>query len=313
MQARLSKLLNIEYPIIMAPMFLVSNVRMVKAAVENGITACIPALNYKNDHDFRKALEELNALKKCYGINLIVNGSNLRFKEQLKTCLEYKVPFIITSLGKPNEVIRACKPIGIKVFCDVTNLEFARKVASYNPDGLIAVTNQAGGHLGILSPEEFIPALVKEFPDLLIIAAGGVGDKKSYEEKMHLGADGVSVGSIFIASEESPVCGEYKRACVEFGAKDIVTTTKLSGTPCTVINTPYVQKIGTKQNWLQSVLNKNKRLKKWFKLITYIHGMNVLRRAAFDASYQNVWCAGRTIEYVNGIKPVKEIIKNLIS
>lgn len=129
---------------------------------------------------------------------------------------------------------------------------------------------------------------------------------------MQLGADGVSIGTVFIASEESPVCDEYKQACVQFGAGDVVTTTKLSGIPCTVINTDYVKKIGTSQNWLQKMLNKNKRLKKWFKLITYLRGMDVLRHAAFDATYQNVWCAGKSIEFVHAIKPVKDIIREIV-
>ncbi len=88
-----------------------------------------------------------------------------------------------------------------------------------------------------------------------------------------LGADGVSMGSIFIATKEAPVSEGYKDACVQYGAKDIVLTTKLSGTPCTVINTPYVEKIGTSQNFLERLLNKNKKLKKWFKAIT-VHERN---------------------------------------
>lgn len=313
MNTRLTRLLHIEHPIIMAPMFLVSNVNMAKAAAENGIACCIPALNYRNEQEFERALVELNKMGKCYGINLIVNRSNIRLRKQLQLCVEYKVPFIITSLGKPEEVIRQCKPIGIKVFCDVSDMKYARKVAGYNPDGLIAVTNQAGGHLGSLSPGEFIPALVSLFPDLIIISAGGVGDHVGLMEKIHLGADGVSVGSIFIASVESPVSEEYKKACIQYGAKDIVCTTKLSGLPCTVINTPYVQKIGTRQNWFQSLINRNKRFKKWFKMLTYMRGMKVLRKAAFDATYQNVWCAGISIEHVHSIRPVKEIIKQLIA
>ena len=72
----------------------------------------------------------------------------------------------------------------------------------------------------------------------------------------------------FIASEESPVSNDYKQACIDYSENDIVMTTKLSGTPCTIINTPYVKEIGTKQTWFQYYINKNKRLKKWVKLIT---------------------------------------------
>jgi nitronate monooxygenase len=313
MKTRLTELLQIDYPIIMAPMFLVTNTEMMLAALDSGISACIPALNFRKELDFRNSLSSLNQTKKSYGVNLIVNKSNLKLKSQLDICLEYQVPYIITSLGNPAEIIQCCKKQNIRVFCDVSDLDYAKKAARSGPDGLIAVTNEAGGHLGIYTANEFIPVLVKEFPELLIISAGGVGDKKSLDEKLALGAAGVSVGSLFIASDESQVCAGYKQACVNYGAHDIVTTTKLSGIPCTVINTAYVQKIGTKQNWIQSILNNNRRLKKWLKLLTYIRGMSILRKAAFDAGYQNVWCAGKTIRYVNSIKPIKEIIQQLVT
>jgi nitronate monooxygenase len=88
-------------------------------------------------------------------------------------------------------------------------------------------------------------------------------------------------------------------------------TTKLSGTPCTVINTPYVQKTGTRQNWLERILNKNKRLKKWIKALTFMKGMKQLRKAAFSATYQTVWCAGPSIEHVSEIRSIEEILAAL--
>ena len=80
-----------------------------------------------------------------------------------------------------------------------------------------------------------------------------------------------------------------------------------------VINTPYVQKIGTKQSWLERVLSKNKRLKKWVKMLTFVRGMKSLEQSAFGASYKTVWCAGPTIENVKAIKPIAEIVKDLVS
>jgi nitronate monooxygenase len=128
-----------------------------------------------------------------------------------------------------------------------------------------------------------------------------------------LGVAGVSVGTVFIASQECGVSEDYKNACVQYNAKDIVMTTKLSGTPCTVINTPYVEKIGTKQNWLEQILNKNKRLKKWFKAFTFYRGMKKLQDAAFGATYKTVWCAGPTVEYVKAIEPVSAIVKRIVT
>jgi nitronate monooxygenase len=88
-------------------------------------------------------------------------------------------------------------------------------------------------------------------------------------------------------------------------------TTKLSGTPCTIIKTPYVEKIGTQQNWLERFLNKNKRLKKWAKALTFMRGMKQLRNAAFGATYKTLWCAGPSIENVKAIRSISEIIHEL--
>ena len=94
---------------------------------------------------------------------------------------------------------------------------------------------------------------------LPIISAGGVGCKAELDKMLSYGAVGVSIGSPFIASVEADVSNEYKQACVTYNAKDIVVTERISGTPCTVINTPYVQKVGTQQSWIERVLNQNKR------------------------------------------------------
>ena len=310
---KLTELLNIRYPVIMAPMFLVTNAKMMIAACNAGIAAAIPALNFRTDEEFRQALDEIRANINggSVGVNLIVNKSNPKAATQLKTCVEKKVDFIITSLGSPKKVIQACKPHGIKVFCDVVDLDYAKKVETLGADALIAVNNQAGGHAGNLSPEELIP-LLNENCAIPVISAGGVGNKKELDYIMSLGAAGVSVGSIFIASEESDVSEEYKQACVDYGKKDIVMSTKISGTPCTVINTPYVQKIGTKQSRFEKLLSKNKRLKKWVKMLTFVKGMKSLEKAAFSATYKTVWCAGPTIENTTSIRPVKEIVESLV-
>src|SRR5688500_17707741 len=96
----LDKLLGIQYPLIVAPMFLISNTKMVKAALNSGVTAAFPALNYRTDQELRVAINEIKtSSSKPFGVNLIVNRSNPKYKSQLKTLLELKVDYIITSLG----------------------------------------------------------------------------------------------------------------------------------------------------------------------------------------------------------------------
>jgi nitronate monooxygenase len=314
MQTKLTQLLNIKHPIIQAPMFLVSNTAMVIEGMKGGIAGCIPALNYRTLDELRVSLKELKTAKVeggSFGFNLIVNKSNIKYIGQLEVICEEGCDFIITSLGSPEETIKQAHKAGIKVFCDVVDLKFAKKVEYLGADAIIAVNNEAGGHRGNKTPEVLIKELVANCT-IPVISAGGVGRKSDIDEMLSYGADGVSVGSPFIASIEANVTDEYKQACVDYGAKDIIMTERISGTPCTVINTPYVQKIGTKATWLESVLNKNKKLKKWVKMIRFSIGMKATEKAATKATYKTVWVAGPSIEYTKAILPTKAIIEHLV-
>jgi len=309
---KITDMLGIKHPIIMAPMFLVTNTKMMISALNCDIAACVPALNYRTNQELRNAIKEIREKTNstAFGINLIVNKSNIKLRKQLESCLDLGVDFIITSLGSPKEIIQQCKAKGIKIFCDVINLEMAIKVQDLGADGIIAVNNSAGGHLGKLSAKE----MMDEFKDKIkipVISAGGVGTKVGVEKKILLGFSGVSIGSPFIACEEADISEEYKNACVDYGENDIVISTKISGSPLTVINTPYVQKVGTEQNWLEKILSNNKKIKKWVKMITFFKGMKSIEKAAFSNTYKTIWCAGTSIEHTTEILSVKEIVKNL--
>ncbi len=312
MSQTLDQLLGIQYPVIVAPMFLISNTKMIKAALESGVTAAFPALNYRTDAELRAAIADIKAASsKPFGVNLIVNKSNPKYPGQLKTLLDTKVDFIITSLGNPKEVIDACKPKGIKVFCDVVDLAYAKKVESLGADAVIAVNNRAGGHAGNISPKELV-TLLKANISIPIISAGGIGTGQQLREVLEWGAAGASIGTIFIACEEADISPDYKKAMIEYGEKDIVRTTKLSGSALTVINTPYVQQLGTKANFLEWILNNNKTLKKYAKMILALRGMKAVEKAAMGATYKTVWCAGPAIECVKAVRPLKEIIGQLV-
>ena len=311
-KALLTDLLDIEFPVIMAPMFLISNAAMVKEALDSGITGCIPALNYRTIPELRAAIQEIKAhSNKPFGINLIVNKSNIYYEKQLEACVEEGVDYFITSLGSPKKTIEQSKPHGIKVFCDVVNVEMAKKCESLGADAIIAVNSEAGGHSGKIAGKELIP-MINKAVSIPVISAGGVATFNQMEERLSWGAAGCSVGTIFIASTEAPVSEGYKQACVDYGAKDIIHTTKLSGTPCTVINTPYVQKVGTKQNLLEKLMHTNKFFKKYIKMFISWRGIGSLKNAAFSTTYKTVWCAGPTIEDVHAIRPVKEIVESLV-
>lgn len=316
MRTRLTDMLNLEHPLIMAPMFLVSNTAMVIEGMRCGVAGCIPALNYRTLEELRAACRELKAAKaECskgaYGFNLIVNKSNPKATKQLEVLCEEGCDFIITSLGSPEATINAAHKVGIKVFCDVTDLKFAQKVEALGADAVIAVNNEAGGHRGNISPKELIE-LLKSHCAIPVISAGGVGNKAEMDRMLGFGAQGVSVGSPFIAAVEAPITDDYKQACVDYGAGDIVMTERISGTPCTVINTPYVRKIGTRSPWLERTLNKNRKLKKWVKMLRFYIGMKATEKAAQQATYKTVWVAGPSIQHTKAVEPVREIVRRLV-
>lgn len=314
---RLTDMLNIDFPMIMAPMFLVSNKAMISAAIDSGIAGCFPTLNYREDGELEAVLDDLTAHNKAsgskgtYGVNLIVQKSNPLYKKHLDICVEKEVPFYLTSLGNPKEVIERVHAYGGKVLCDVTNLEHAQKCYDMGCDGFVAVGQGAGGHAGPFPLQLLVPSLLKKFPDKVVISAGGIADGTGIASVLTLGSDGVSVGTRFIACEEATVNDDYKNAIVDSGMDDIVMTTRLSGTPCNIIDTPYAKKIGYKQNWFERLMQRNKKIKKYFKMFVAVKGMKKLEASVKPGSYKNLWCAGQSVELIDDIDSVENIVNNL--
>ncbi|MBN8701769.1 MAG: nitronate monooxygenase [Bacteroidetes bacterium] len=318
MQTKLTELLNIDFPLIMAPMFLVSNESMLVEGMKSGVAASFPSLNYRDEKELAEILDKLNTEKNkvakgTYGVNLIVQKTNIYYEKHLKICVEKKVPFYITSLGSPKQVIDMAHSYGAKVFCDVTNIVHAQKCFELGCDGFIAVGQGAGGHAGSISLQILVPALKNKFPDTPVVSAGGIATGAGVLSMLALGAAGVSVGTRFIATKEASVSSEYKNAIVDAKMDDIVLTEKISGTPCTIINTPFAKKIGYKQNWFEKLLSNNKRTKKYFKMLVQFRGMKNLENAVKPGNYNNLWCAGQSVELINEISSVKEVIDKMKS
>ncbi|MEN0058687.1 MAG: nitronate monooxygenase [Bdellovibrio sp.] len=312
-QTSFSEMMNISYPIIAAPMFLVSNTDIVVEASECGGLGTFPALNYRPLEKYTEALHNIRQrTKKPIGVNIIVNKSNSRQDQDLKIALDHGVDLFITSLGNPKNVIAEAHKNGAKVLCDVTNLEHALKVEDLGADGVIAVSTGAGGHAGPISPLVLIPWL-KSRLQIPIIAAGGISHGSMIAATLALGAAGVSIGTRFIASHEASVDQSYKEAIVKSTPEDIVMTTRVSGTPAAVINTPYVQKMGTDLPWALKVLKDHSLTKKYAVPLIHLMGMKSLEEAAVKPTWKTVWTAGQSVGLVDDILSVREIYAKLLS
>ncbi len=314
MKTAITQKLSLSFPLIMAPMFLVSDQKMVEAAMENGIAGTFPSLNFRDPEELRGIIDALHQFKRDkqatgnFGVNLIVQKTNPLFESQLNICVEAKVPFYITSLGNPSVVIEKAHQYGAPVFCDVTNLEHAKKAASCGCDGFVAVGQGAGGHAGNFPLSLLVPTLKTAFPKLPVMAAGGLSDGAGIVSVLALGADAAYMGTRFIASKEAPVSEDYKQAIVQAKMKDIVLSDRISGTPSNIINTPYAQKIGYNQNWLERALNKNQYSKKYFKMLTQLRGMKKMELSVKPGNYNNLWSAGQSVELIHDIRSIHEIV-----
>ncbi len=301
---------GLEYPIICAPMFLVSNTKMVIATSEAGGLGTFPALNFRPIENYRKAIRDIRAqTKKPIGVNIIVQSSNKFANEHLDIAIEEGVDLIITSLGSPREVIKKTRGTKTRVYSDVVGLEHAKKVADMGGDGLIAVGSGAGGHAGDISLFALIPYLKKHI-DLPIIAAGSIVNGATLLAALSLGAAGVHMGTRFIASQEALVNEAYKKAIVDAGPEQIVNTDRVDGFPGNFILTPLLEKLGVHSGVVETVLNQNSKFKRYLSL--YRAGRALFGSPESKASYKNIFSAGHGVGLIDEVLSISQIVEQTV-
>jgi nitronate monooxygenase len=301
---------QIDYPIIGAPMFLVSNEQMVITASNAGGLGTFPALNFRPIENFRKALQTVKEkTSRPYGVNIIVQKSNRLQDQQIDMCLEEEVPLIITSLGSPKTIIERARGTKTKVFCDVVGLTHAKKVADVGADGIIAVSSGAGGHAGDISPFALIPYLKKHI-HLPLVAAGSMSDGKSLHAALALGADAIYMGTRIIASKEAPVVPDYKEAIVKAQCEDIVNTDRVDGFPGNFIKSPSLSQL-LKPNFVDNVLSQNAKVKRWVSLLRA--GKILFGPKDQKISYKSVFSAGHGVGLIDSVESIEDIFLQTMS
>jgi len=233
LETAITRMLGIRYPIVVAPMFLVSNRPLLEAVARAGAIGLIPALNFRSHAEYRAFLEDWPG-ELPFGVNLILRH-NPRLAEDLAATVEHEVPLVVTSLGDPTPVIEAVHGYGGKVWCDVVGLRHAQKAAAAGADALVAVAAGAGGHAGTVSPFVLAPWL-REETGLPVLVAGGLANGAQLLAALALG-DGGYFGTRFIATRESGAAPEYKQSLLAASPDDIVYTPEVTGVPANFIKT----------------------------------------------------------------------------
>ena len=231
---------RMRLPVIGAPLFIISNPKLVIAQCTAGIVGSFPALNARPQSQLDEWLDEITSALAAhdaahpgapsapFAVNQIVHRSNDRLEADLAVCEKYRVPIVITSLGARAELNDAVHGWGGKTLHDVINLRFAHKALEKGADGLIPVCAGAGGHAGTLSPFALVPEL-RQFFDGPIALSGAIGTGDAVLAAQAIGADYAYIGSAFIAMEEARASEDYKRAIVDGRAEDIVYTNLFTG------------------------------------------------------------------------------------
>jgi nitronate monooxygenase len=231
---------RLRIPVIAAPMFIVSNPRLVIAQCTAGIVGSFPALNARPaellDEWLHEITEALAAWDRDhpdrpaapFAVNQIVHRSNDRFEPDMGGCASWKVPIVITSLGARVELNEAVHSWGGITLHDVIDNRFARKALEKGADGVIAVAAGAGGHAGRWSPFALLQEIRQWFDGPLILS-GAIAHGGAVLAAQAAGADLAYVGSPFIATEEANASDGYKQAVVDSGAADIVYSDLFTG------------------------------------------------------------------------------------
>ncbi len=231
---------RVPLPIIGAPLFIISNPKLVIAQCISGVVGSMPALNARPASQLDEWLAEITETLAAwdrdhpdqkaapFAINQIVHKSNDRLEHDLQMCAKYKVPIIITSLGARADLNQAVHSWGGVVLHDIINNFFAHKAIEKGADGLIAVAAGAGGHAGVKSPFALVQE-IREWFDGPVALSGAIGTGDGVLAALAAGADFAYIGSAFIATEEARASDDYKRCIVESNSDDIVYSNLFTG------------------------------------------------------------------------------------
>jgi nitronate monooxygenase len=306
---------GIEVPLVCGAMYPCSNPELVAAvSAAGGIGIVQPiSLVYVFGHELRAGLRLIRSLTdKPIGFNAIVERSTRVYEERMRrwidVALEEGVRFVITALGNPRWVVERVHQVGGVVYHDVTDRRWAEKALGHGVDGLVCVNRDAGGHAGSRSAGE----LYAELADLGVplLCAGGVGDEAAFADALATGYAGVQLGTRFIASEECRVHEDYKQAILRASAEDIVLTDKLSGVPCAVIRTPYVERVGLRAGPLARWLLRHRRSKHWVRTFYSLRSVWQLKRASLRGiSYRDYFQAGKSVRGIARVEPAGELVR----
>ena len=303
-----------QTPIICGPMYPGSNPELIAAVSEHGGFGVVQPVTLTSlyGHDFRAGLQLIKTLTdKPFGVNFtLFGGANQKYHEQMQewmqVSIEEGVKFFLTSLGKPDAVLKVAKEHGIAVYHDVPNKKVALAMRDCGVDGINCINWRGGGQTGVQSAEQFMEEL--HDIDIPMICAGGMGNANDVKQVLDMGYAGVQMGTRFLATKECKITDGYKQAIVDSTESDIVWTNKIAGNNSSVIKTDDIMKGGLTTGPIINYMLTQPKLKKYARMWLMSRGIKNYSKSAFSDDVK-FWQAGKGLGNITSVKTVAEVMR----
>lgn len=299
MENNISKLLGIKYPLLQGGMAWVAESTLASAVSNAGGAGIIAGGSAPIDY-LRAQIRRCKELTdKPFGVNIMLMSPNTEDLAQL--VIDEKVAFVTTGAGNPGTYVPAWKEAGIKVIPVVPSVALAKRLERAGADAVIAEGTESGGHIG----EQTTMCLVPQVADAVsipVIAAGGIADGRGVAASFMLGAQGVQIGTRFLASEECQIHSTYKELVIKAKDTDSVVTGRYTGHPCRNVKTKFSKMLANGEK--DGSLTPEK-----FEEIT----LGSLRKAVQDGNLdEGSFLCGAIAGLVTEIMPCKAIVEEIM-
>ncbi len=291
-------LLGIKYPIIQGGMAWVSDANLAAGVSEAGGLGIIAAGNAPAEWVEKEIIKAKQLTDKVFGVNIMLLSPYV--DDVVDVVVKHRVGVITTGAGSPGKYMDKFKSIGAKVIPVVASVALAKRMEDTGADAVIAEGTESGGHIGELTTMALVPQVV-DAVDIPVIAAGGIADGRGFVAALALGARGVQMGTRFVASKECTIAESYKEAIVKARDRDTVVTGRATGHPVRILK----NKLAREFLKLENSGATKEELEKF--------GEGRLRLAAREGDVKNgSVMAGQIAGLINDIKPVKDIIEDIV-
>ncbi len=295
----ITKLLGIKYPLIQGGMANVADHRLASAVSNAGGLGLIAAAADDKETVRNKIRLCKGLTDKPFGVNIMLMSPYA--DDIAEVVIEEQVKVVTTGAGNPGKYMEKWKAAGIIVIPVVASCGLGKRMENAGADALIAEGQEAGGHIGELTTMALVPQIV-DTVDIPVIAAGGIGDYRGVLAAFSLGAKGVQVGTILLASNECPIHDNYKQMILKAKDIDTIVTGRQTGAPVRVLKNPMAREYVLLSN--QGVSREE------LEKLT----LGSLKRAVFDGNIETgSFMAGQIAGLVKEIRPVKAIIESLFN